>query len=65
MLTEIYPTDDDVKILATCIDPLVNTTRACFDAIGTPVLTYAIFGDKTCNSTASECDQCVPLAGGM
>ena len=44
ILHDTYPTDEDVKILATCVTPLEGETRACFDSIGTPVLTYAIFG---------------------
>ena len=36
---------DSIKVLATCVTPLPGESRACFDAIGTPVLTYAVFGD--------------------
>ena len=45
--------------------PLPGEQRACFDSIGTPVLTYAIFGDTTCQNEATECDQCILNAGGM
>lgn len=33
--------------------------------MGTPVLTYAVFGDTHCTNVASECDQCNLDAGGM
>ena len=47
---------DSIKVLATCVTPLPGESRACFDAIGTPVLTYAVFGDTQCQNVASECD---------
>ena len=49
-------TDDDIKKLATCVEPLPGETRACFDDIGSPVLTFAIFGDTVCTNNATECD---------
>lgn len=49
-------TNDDVKDLATCTQPLPGETRACFDDIGTPVLTFAVFGDTSCQNKATECD---------
>ncbi len=58
-------TDQDVKDLATCVEPLPGETRACFDSIGSPVLTFAIFGDTQCENEATECDQCILDAGGM
>jgi hypothetical protein len=59
-------TNDDVKDLSTCVTPLPGETRACFDNIGSPVLTFAIFGDTSCkNEAVSECSQCELLAGGM
>lgn len=48
--------DDEIKKLATCTTPLPGETRACFDEIGTPVLTFAIFGDTMCQNEATECD---------
>jgi hypothetical protein len=36
------------KEVAQCIPPPNQTERTCFDAIGTPVLTYAVFGGITC-----------------
>ena len=33
--------------------------------MGTPVLTYAVFGDTHCTNKASECEQCNLDAGGM
>lgn len=41
-------TNDEIKTLATCVTPLPGQTKACFDSIGSPVLTYAVFGDTTC-----------------
>lgn len=38
----------DPKTVAQCIPPPDQTERTCFDRIGTPVLTYAIFGGLTC-----------------
>lgn len=40
--------NEQIKELATCVKPLPGETRACFDNIGTPVLTFAVFGDTTC-----------------
>ncbi len=47
------------------MEPLPGETRACFDSIGSPVLTFAIFGDTQCENEATECDQCILDAGGM
>lgn len=52
-------------MIATCANPLPGHDRACFDSIGTPVLTFAIFGDTSCQNVATECDQCILDAGGM
>jgi len=57
--------DEAIKTLATCVAPLPGEQRACFDSIGSPVLTYAIFGDTNCENVATECDQCILDAGGM
>ena len=66
ILTELYPSDEDVKTLSTCLTPLPGETRACFDSIGSPVLTFAIFGDTTCQGgEGNDCSQCEVLAGGM
>jgi len=40
--------DPNVKVTAQCIPPPDTTERVCFDAIGTPVLTFAVFGGLTC-----------------
>jgi len=40
--------NDEIKQLATCVKPLPGEQRACFDSIGSPVLTFAIFGDTSC-----------------
>ena len=58
-------TNEDIKELATCVKPLPGEQRACFDSIGSPVLTFAIFGDTSCENVATECDQCKIKAGGM
>lgn len=55
----------EIKTLATCVAPLPGEQRACFDSIGSPVLTFAIFGDTNCENEATECDQCIIDAGGM
>lgn len=49
-------TNAEVKTLATCITPLPGETKACFDQMGTPVLTFAVFGDTHCTNVATECD---------
>ena len=49
-------TNSEIKTLATCVAPLPGEQRACFDSIGSPVLTFAIFGDTTCQNEATECD---------
>lgn len=40
--------NEAIKTLATCITPLPGQTKACFDELGTPVLTFAVFGDTQC-----------------
>ena len=55
----------EIKTLATCVKPLPGEQRACFDSIGSPILTFAIFGDTSCENEATECDQCRIDAGGM
>ncbi len=55
-ILDVYNTTDKIKDLATCVEPLEGETRACFDNIGSPVLTFAIFGDTSCKNEATECD---------
>jgi hypothetical protein len=40
--------ESDPKETAQCIPPPDATTRVCFDRIGTPVLTFAVFGGLSC-----------------
>jgi Niemann-Pick C1 protein len=56
----------NVKETAQCIPPPNATTRICFDQIGTPVLTYAVFGGITCEEgTSGECQACLIDAPAM
>ena len=56
----------DPKVVAQCIPPEDATERVCFDSIGTPVLTFAVFGGLTCEvGTGSECDACKIDASGL
>lgn len=56
----------DPKVVAQCIPPPDATTRICFDSIGTPVLTFAIFGGKTCEpGSEAECQACLIDAPAM
>jgi Niemann-Pick C1 protein len=58
--------DTSVKVTSQCIPPEDATERICFDRIGTPVLTYAIFGGMSCEpGTKGECDACQIKASGM
>ena len=62
-----FTTNESIKELATCITPMIeyNQTKACFDQMGTPVLTYAVFGDTQCQNEVSECESCILDAGGL
>jgi len=54
------------KETAQCIPPPDATTRVCFDRIGTPVLTFAVFGGLKCEpGTAGACEACKIDASGM
>jgi len=54
------------KQVAQCIPPPDQTERTCFDAIGTPVLTYAVFGGITCEpGTQGQCEACLIDASGL
>lgn len=58
--------DTNVKETAQCIPPPNQTERTCFDAIGTPVLTYAVFGGITCEEgTDAPCEACLIDASGL
>jgi Niemann-Pick C1 protein len=60
--------DPDVnpKTVAQCIPPPDQTERTCFDSIGTPVLTYAVFGGITCEEgTSGDCEACLIDASGL
>ena len=55
-----------IQAIATCVPQDDQTGRTCFDAIGTPVLTYAVFGGLSCQNTLqSACDTCDLLASAM
>ena len=54
------------KEIAQCIPPPDQTERTCFDEIGTPVLTYAVFGGIECEEgTTGECEACLIDASGL
>ena len=56
----------DPKTVAQCIPEKDATERVCFDAIGTPVLTFAVFGGLTCEpGTGGECQACKIDASGL
>lgn len=56
----------DPKIVAQCIPDPDATERVCFDSIGTPVLTYAVFGGISCEAgTDKPCEACKIDASGM
>ena len=58
--------DSNVKETSQCIPPEDATERICFDRIGTPVLTFAIFGGMSCEpGTLGECEACQIKASGM
>ena len=42
--------NEQIKDIATCVPQEGQTGRTCFDKIGTPVLTYAIFGGTSCEN---------------
>ena len=58
--------ETNVKETAQCIPPPDQTERTCFDAIGTPVLTYAVFGGISCEEgSEGECQACLIDASGL
>lgn len=57
--------NEQIKQIATCVPQPNQVGRTCFDAIGTPVLTFAVFGDSSCENEATECAACILDAGGM
>ena len=58
--------DPNVKVTAQCIPPPDTTERVCFDAIGTPVLTFAVFGGLTCElGSDAPCQACLIDASGL
>jgi hypothetical protein len=58
--------DPNVKVTAQCIPPPDSTERVCFDAIGTPVLTFAVFGGLTCEpGSDAPCQACLIDASGL
>lgn len=65
-LTELNLPSTDPKVVAQCIPPPDETERVCFDRIGTPVLTYAVFGGITCEpGTDAPCEACKIDASGL
>jgi hypothetical protein len=59
-LSTLMDPNTNVKEVAQCIPPPNATSRICFDAIGTPVLTYAVFGGISCEGeTTGACDACL------
>ena len=61
-----YETTEQIKGLANCTYPLEYTQRACTDRIGTPVQSYDIFGDISCEAeVANDCENCLIKAGGL
>ena len=58
--------ESDPKETAQCIPESDATTRVCFDRIGTPVLTFAVFGGLECEpGTTGACEACKIDASGM
>ena len=54
------------KTVAQCIPDPDETGRVCFDSIGTPVLTFAVFGGKTCEAGSEAlCQACLIDAPAM
>lgn len=52
--------------MAQCIPDPDETGRVCFDSIGTPVLTFAVFGGKTCEAGSQAlCQACLIDAPAM
>jgi len=65
-LDELNDPAVDVKELAQCIPPPNATTRICFDRIGTPVLTFAVFGGISCEAGSEKpCEACLIDASGL
>jgi hypothetical protein len=59
-LTTLMDPNTNVKETAQCIPPPDATSRICFDQIGTPMLTYAVFGGISCEAgTSGECQACL------
>ena len=58
--------NEEIQAIATCVPQDDQTGRTCFDSIGTPVLTYAVFGGLSCeNDLTSACDTCDILASAL
>lgn len=65
-LTYLNEPTTNPKQIAQCIPPPDQTERTCFDEIGTPVLTYAVFGGIECEEgTSGLCEACLIDASGM
>ena len=65
-LATLNDPDTDPKTVAQCIPAEDQTGRVCFDRIGTPVLTYAVFGGTSCEAgTTGKCEACRIDASGM
>ena len=65
-ITVLNDPETNVKETAQCIPPEDQTERTCFDSIGTPVLTYAVFGGMSCEGdSGGECDACLLDASGL
>lgn len=55
-LTYLNEPTTNVKAVAQCIPDADSAGRTCFDRIGTPVLTYAVFGGTSCEAgTSGKC----------
>lgn len=65
-ITYLNEDTTDPKVVAQCIPPPDQTERTCFDRIGTPVLTYAVFGGLSCEpGTSGACAACKIDASGL
>ena len=55
-----------VKRMSECLAAEGQTTRVCFDRIGSPVLDFAIFGNITCQvPKESDCSSCIVETPGL
>jgi hypothetical protein len=64
-LTALQDTKD-VKEVAQCIAAPGTTERVCFDKIGTPVMQFAIFGKRRCETPKKNiCSSCKLDAPGL